>query len=557
VFYPYINLTITYTVFEQASRQDIPSSATIENVAQQIILNHDQAQTWYQPVHPAKNHYDFVIITTDALTQAVTELVDWETQKGKSVQVVTISSIDAQYEGSDLAAKIRNFLREKHPVNAWGIDDVLIVGHRDDIPMRRTWQQIDPQAPMPETDYYYAELSLPDSDSWDADGDSRYGENHDSIDFYGEVNVGRLPWSDPEIITHICNKTVTFEQNNDLAFKNNILLLAAFVDDQTDGATFTEHIIDAAIHPWISTWQKTRLYDRNSVYPKDAILNHRNVVSTWSQGSYGVVVWHAHGNPYGSGGFISVDDCPQLNDAYPSIIAAASCSNADTDYLNIGQAMMAQGAVGFLGANKAAFYRSGWDDPNDGSDQSFKYFFTSAVTSGNYTQGQAHQYALREMYVRGLWDRLRYETFVHGSLWGNPNLGLISTSNNTPPQRPVRPQGPASGQPRSTYSFTSSAVDPDENQLYYLFTWGDGTDSGWVGPYQSGEQCTATHAWNVRGAYEVKVRAKDSNGALSAWSDPLPVSMPLAFQTLLERFTSLLARVIKSTGFHYPTGFFE
>ena len=70
-------------------------------------------------------------------------------------------------------------------------------------------------------------------------------------------------------------------------------------------------------------WIKTRLYERESQYTKDRILNHLNVITTWSQGKYGVVAWHAHGNPYGSGGFISVDDCELLNDDYPSIISAA------------------------------------------------------------------------------------------------------------------------------------------------------------------------------------------------------------------------------------------
>lgn len=545
IFYPNITLTLRYAFVRETFDQIAIDSATIEDLAKQIVLNYNQTRAWYHPVQAANDHYDLVVITLDALVSTITPLVNWETEKGKTVKVVTLSWIDAHYEGDDVAAKMRNFLREKYPITAWGIEDVLIVGHRDDIPMRRTWQQIDPQVPMPETDYYYAELSLPDNESWDADGDYRYGENSDPIDFYGEVNVGRIPWSDPETVSHICEKTVAFEQNNNPAFKNNILLLAAYVDDQTDGAAFTEYIVDAAIHPWMSTWEKTRLYDRNSVYPKDAILNHRNVVSIWSQGTYGVVVWHAHGNPYGSGSFISVDDCSQLNDAYPAIIAAASCSNADTEYLNIGQAMMAQGAVGFLGANKVAFYRSAWDDPTDGSDQSFKYFFTAGVTSRNYTQGQAHQYALREMYTRGLWDRLRYETFIHGSLWGNPSLGLAAVTNNTPPDTPTRPQGPTSGQPRLTYNFTSSAMDPDGDQLYYLFEWGDETDSGWLGPYHSGEQCIATHEWRIRGAYQVTVKAKDPRGAESAWSQPLPVSMPLTHQTLLEKIMTWFACLVE------------
>jgi hypothetical protein len=60
----------------------------------------------------------------------------------------------------------------------------------------------------------------------------------------------------------------------------------------------------------------------------------------------------------------------------------------------------------------------------DGSSQSLDYFFTTYVTSGDYTQGQAHQLALTDMYTYGLWNSVRYETFEWGALWGNPNLGM-------------------------------------------------------------------------------------------------------------------------------------
>ena len=53
--------------------------------------------------------------------------------------------------------------------------------------------------------------------------DGRYGENSDPVDFYNEINVGRIPWSDFETVQHICEKSVEFEKNNDPSFKNNIL----------------------------------------------------------------------------------------------------------------------------------------------------------------------------------------------------------------------------------------------------------------------------------------------------------------------------------------------
>ena len=59
-----------------------------------------------------------------------------------------------------------------------------------------------------------------------------------------------------------------------------------------------------------------------------------------------------------------------------------------------------------------------------------------------------------------------------------------------------------------------------------MFDWGDGTDSGWIGPYTSGDISNATHIWTKSGNYHVKVKAKDEFGAESYWSDPLSVSIP-------------------------------
>jgi hypothetical protein len=524
-YYPNITISIECEKLDSSANYIKKFNPKIEMMARSIIYNYEQAQKWYsysdcfyQGIH------DFVIITIDSLNEAIEPLVKWETEKGRTVKVVTISWIESQYDGYDIAEKIRNFLRDKYPSSEWGIEDVLIVGHYDDIPLRKVWQSLS-GGEKPETDFYYAELSKSDNESWDADGDHRYGENSDLIDFYAEVNVGRIPWSDPSIVSHICEKSVTYEQNTDPSYKNNILLLAAFVDQRTDGAVYAEYIANTTINPWMSHWLKTRLYDRESTYSMDYILNHLNVVSVWSQGKFAFVAWHAHGSPYGSGNFISVDDCPLLNDDFPAIISAASCSNSDTDHLNIGQAMMRQGAVGFIGANKAAYYCSGWTNPNDGSDQSFKYFFTSAITSGAYTQGDALQYAIKEMYTRGLWTQLKYETFIHSSLWGNPDLGLGPYIDNNAPQKPDRPIGPNQGKIGIEYTFKSTSIDPDEDLIYYCWSWGD-NNIEWSEPFNSGEEASVSHIWDQEGDYQIRVKSRDINGAESDWSDPLVVSMP-------------------------------
>ena len=114
----------------------------------------------------------------------------------------------------------------------------------------------------------------------------------------------------------------------------------------------------------------------------------------------------------------------------------------------------------------------------------------------------------------------------------------------TPPVKPARPTGPTSGGANKEHTYTTSTTDTDGDQIYYVFDWGDGKTSE-VGPYNSGETGSASHTWTEQGDYSIKVKAKDSSGLESDWSDPLAISMPKSKQVLInhlfERFTSLFS----------------
>jgi hypothetical protein len=403
----------------------------VEDIARSIVVNYEDAQKMYSGTRGgARGLHDYVIITLPALQSAVDPIVAWETSKGRNVHVVTTTYIELSYGGRDLAEKMRTFLREKYPSSEWGIEDLLLVGHYDDVPMRRCEQDLG--YGKPETDFYFAELSQPDSSSWDSNGNSLWGEDSDSMDWYAEINVGRIPWSDAATVQSICEKSVAYEQNTDLTFKKNILLLGGYFWADTDNAVLMETKVD---QPWMSDWTMTRMYEQNadyySSYACDYELLRSNVQSIWSAGKFAFVNWAGHGSPtsshiYGIGApaFIASSDCNMLNDNYPAIIFADACSNQDTDQLNIGQSMMKRGGVGFLGATKVALGCPGWSHANSGSSQSLDYYFTTYVTSGDYTQGGAHRQALVQMYQYGLWDDIEYEVFEWGAFLGNPNLSM-------------------------------------------------------------------------------------------------------------------------------------
>jgi len=107
---------------------------------------------------------------------------------------------------------------------------------------------------------------------------------------------------------------------------------------------------------------------------------------------------------------------------------------------------------------------------------------------------------------------------------------------NQPPKRPTV-SGPIKGKPGVEYFYTVVSTDPNCDDIYYLWSWGDESYSSWLGPYKSGEKITATHSWS-KGTYNITVKAKDIHGLESDWSEPLIITMPRdkTIKNLLLRF---------------------
>jgi PKD repeat protein len=113
---------------------------------------------------------------------------------------------------------------------------------------------------------------------------------------------------------------------------------------------------------------------------------------------------------------------------------------------------------------------------------------------------------------------------------------------NNPPNTPNRPSGSSNGKAGVEYTYTSSTSDPEGDQIWLLFDWGDNTNSGWLGPYTTGETCQAKHTWAEKDYYNIKVKAKDIYGKESSWSDPLPITMPNIYNPMLQFLERLLER---------------
>jgi len=76
-----------------------------------------------------------------------------------------------------------------------------------------------------------------------------------------------------------------------------------------------------------------------------------------------------------------------------------------------------------------------------------------------------------------------------------------------------------------TRSYTTSAVDPDDEEVFYLWDWGESMGSWDQLPRESGNTVIGIHTWRDLGEHEVRAKAMDVWGWESDWSDPLLVTV--------------------------------
>ena len=123
---------------------------------------------------------------------------------------------------------------------------------------------------------------------------------------------------------------------------------------------------------------------------------------------------------------------------------------------------------------------------------------------------------------------------------GNSN----STENkyfvlNSAPDKPTAPFGQCRGVCGISLDYSSSVVDVEGDQVYFLWDWGDGEFSEWLGPYVSDKLVFMSHVWDGEGNYEIRVKARDVYGCESPWSDSFLVIIPHVFGGLLEKISAL------------------
>lgn len=125
-------------------------------------------------------------------------------------------------------------------------------------------------------------------------------------------------------------------------------------------------------------------------------------------------------------------------------------------------------------------------------------------------------------------DTMYYWQIVAWDEYGAYNMSPIwtfSTAENGPPYPPVIISGPSVGGPRIELQFNAITSDPESDEVYYMWDWGEGNFTDWLGPYDISSPISTNYTWNSSGDYTIRVKAKDIHGKEGQWSDDHNISI--------------------------------
>ncbi|KYK23462.1 hypothetical protein AYK25_06690 [Thermoplasmatales archaeon SM1-50] len=528
------------------------------------------------------DQYDYVIVTTTqngldywdiggTLTYNWNSLMDKHNGEGLDCTLVTkqdILACPAYYNSTamfnDSQARIREFCKDAF--QDWGTEYVLIAGDSDTIPARQMKTAYESNI---DADIYWSNLD----NNFNADGDNYWGEEADNgFDLYAELCIGRITCDVPQDVSNWLTKSFYYADNMEGEYLDNAAFYGGNTGWQCQGDDFIDYSALKGTNDWLGpdphhdglfpawagfqygfeTWNIVNpgnMYNLSVKWTAEptnpgwqggsesaAITGLRNAINN---DQVTLIAGIAHANPSMSLDVNMGTWESQYTNTKPFFIHDYGCHCGDFSAQDDGiiETML------FVSNTKLAFgcvYNTcyGWGNlycTNSSSafqqKEFWHYFFDMENNSndfGNWQFSKAQKWSKDRMAPTINWDYSygTWRAIIQGCLlFGDPAQLLKSPNPSLPPEQPARPNGPTLGIWHQEYNYVSSTNEPDNEQIFYLFDWDDGSNSGWLGPYTSGQTVTASHTWTVLGAYEIRVRARDIWGASSDWSEALNVTI--------------------------------
>lgn len=259
-------------------RTDDESRARLENLVDNpgdLALYGGMGQT----LGSAGDSYEYMIVTRESLRGAFIPFRDFHSRRGMRARIKSVEGIEAGFNGSDTAEKIRNAIIHEY-VN-YGITHVLLGGDADGapadpkvVPYRGMYCAVQSRPTLYEDDNIPADLYFAALDGdWNTDGDALWGEPGEE-DYYSEIAVGRACVSTTAEVATFINKNILYQESPVAGEMRRALLLGEklWTDPLTYGGDEMDQLVGTCTEHGFTTtgipadFDTTPIYDRDLIY---------------------------------------------------------------------------------------------------------------------------------------------------------------------------------------------------------------------------------------------------------------------------------------------------
>lgn len=347
----------------------------LETSLKSIVVNPEEFESYrylyVRPMAPAATGYRHAIVTSATLASSFQPLAEWNTKRGVRDTVVTIESINAQYQGRDWAEKIRNFV--KYAYQNWGLEYLLLGGDEGIVPTRDCFVGVsggpnDPSEDTIPTDMYFGCLD----GTWDGNNNSTFGELSDNVDLLAEVAVGRASIKDATEAALFVSKVKSYEEAPPSGFASELLLPSEVLWDSPYYPGDATNDAIAAMAP--SGTKISKLYETLGKLSRQAVVDSL-------EAGVGLVHHCAHGNTVAiscADGSLSTIQASALNNGgrlhvYVSIACYVGAFDNSTIDCLVEAFMKAKqgGSVAWVGNSRYGWGTPPFRGPSEDLDVSF------------------------------------------------------------------------------------------------------------------------------------------------------------------------------------------
>ena len=552
-YYPNLNVDVNTITEDNIANSYLGRHSDSLDVVNKVD-NPDIVDTYPLLNYDFTGHYDLMILTTTELKNAFQPLKQANDARGVSTQIKTLSDIKIN-PNSVTPEDIRDFIRTEYQSN--GIQYVLFGGDKDVVPAKMLYvsgydedqQNRFYEDEMP-SDLYFA--CLDGTYNYDGDeiwGEATDGDNGEDVDLMAEVFVGRACVDNAEDVNNFVEKTIDY-LNTDYgdAYLGKVLMageeLGPYGVAQWGGNYLDLQVDECDDSGYTTQGIPSDRYDIEYMYDRDWDNNYwmaQELVDVVNDNV--LIINHDGHSSYQYNMKMSIDGVEAFENVKPFFAYSSGCMCGGFDQPNdddcFAEYLTVKSPNAAFAAIMNARYGWFWAYSLDGDGVRFKRQFWDAIfdenipviSKANQESKEDNLYILGRSCIRWTYYQLNY--------FGDPSVAF---KLSMPPNKPEKPTGETSPEPNQAYQYSSSTSEPDGEQLYYMWDWGDGTLSEWDGPYNSGETVQASHSWSEKGTYDVRIKARDSHGVESEWSDPLSITMPKIKNSL--RFRDIIRDIL-------------